>query len=176
MAPTSAKIGGRHARARTGPAWRHRAIRWRNHHGCDQRRCRRNAFTLLIVSARRVVVRGGGAAQQVGRRQQLAQHAVPAGHPSRTDEHHVTRLHLEAVAKRERCRRARIQLKDLGRRVVDVLRATDDIDLLAIGGDRIEATGPTQRLRQRDVGDAPESDRQRLRFQTGTNCHAALRR
>src|SRR5690554_2421152 len=87
-------------------------------------------------------------------RQQLADHAVPAGDAGGAHEHHILRLHLELIGQQEGRRRLGVELEDGGSFGLDVFDTANYIHFLAAGAQGRRPADSTQNLAQRHAAGA----------------------
>src|SRR5690606_20022511 len=111
-------------------------------------RCKKVFTGSSSVVASYFVFCTGTGIEKGGGRQQLADHAVPAGDAGSTDEYHVLGLHLELIGQQEGRRRFGIELEDGGGVGLDILDSANDIHLLAAGAQGRWPANSTEHLAQ----------------------------
>src|SRR5690554_3091731 len=118
-------------------------------------RCRK-VFTgsPLVVVVSYFVSGSSPGVENVCGRQQLADHAVPAGDAGGAHEHHILRLHLELIGQQEGRRRLGVELEDGGGFGLDVFDTANYIHFLAAGAQGRRPADSTQNLAQRHAAGA----------------------
>src|SRR5690606_13109337 len=117
-------------------------------------RCRKVFTGSSSVVASYFVFCTGTGLENGGGRQQLADHAVPAGDAGSPDEHHILGLHLELIGQQEGRRRFGVELEDGGGVGLDILDTADYIYCLTAGTQGRRTAYSTQNLAQRHAAGA----------------------